>query len=149
MRILRLFRTAVCQLGSVPETWSSLQPRARLMPISMVLATGERESDVPIRPKRPRTEPKIYHLVSLCPGRIKRSTKRTSTMRILTKSWGSAASANAAVEPVMPTLTPQRRLQRPTVSPPQNSENPGAWSVAAPLRRASRRSDMTHQCSSC
>lgn len=49
----------------------------------------------------------------------------TSTMRILTNRLGSAASAIAAVEPVMPTQAPQRRLQAPTVSPPQKMANPG------------------------
>lgn len=44
-------------------------------------------------------------------------------MRILTKSDGSAASEIAAVEPEMPTLRPQNRLQRPTVRPPQKMEN--------------------------
>jgi hypothetical protein len=48
----------------------------------------------------------------------------TSTIKILTNNWGSAASAKAAVEPVIPTETPQRRLQNPTVSPPQNNEYP-------------------------
>lgn len=48
----------------------------------------------------------------------------TSTIKILTNNCGSAASAKAAVEPVIPTLTPQRRLQNPTVSPPQNNEYP-------------------------
>ena len=48
----------------------------------------------------------------------------TSTMRILTNSDGSAASPNAAVEPVMPTDTPHRRLQTPTVRPPQKRANP-------------------------
>lgn len=49
---------------------------------------------------------------------------KTSTTKILTKRLGSAASARAAVAPVMPTQTPQRRLQAPTVRPPQNSANP-------------------------
>lgn len=45
-------------------------------------------------------------------------------MRILTKSWGSAASARAAVEPVIPTETPQSKLHTPTVKPPQKMEKP-------------------------
>jgi len=48
----------------------------------------------------------------------------TSTTRILTKRLGSAASATAAVAPVTPTLRPQRRLQVPTVRPPQKSAKP-------------------------
>ena len=50
----------------------------------------------------------------------------TSTIRILTKRLGSAASAKAAVAPVIPTETPQRRLQEPTVRPPQKSAKPAA-----------------------
>jgi hypothetical protein len=42
-------------------------------------------------------------------------------MRIFTNNAGSAASAKAAVEPVMPTEIPQSRLQMPTVNPPQKS----------------------------
>lgn len=45
----------------------------------------------------------------------------TSTMRIFTNNAGSAASAKAAVEPVMPTEIPQSKLQMPTVKPPQKS----------------------------
>ena len=45
-------------------------------------------------------------------------------MRIFTNKFGSAASASAAVEPVMPTETPQRRLQKPTVRPPQKIAKP-------------------------
>lgn len=47
-------------------------------------------------------------------------------MRILTKSDGSAASEIAAVEPEMPTQIPQKRLQRPTVRPPQKMEKAGS-----------------------
>lgn len=52
---------------------------------------------------------------------------KTSTMRILTKRFGSAASARAAVEPVMPTETPHRRLHAPTMRPPQKMAKPTAW----------------------
>lgn len=65
------------------------------------LAEGYRKGYTPMSPNKPRMLPK------------------TSTMRILTKRFGSAASASAAVAPVMPTETPQRRLHTPTVSPPQ------------------------------
>ena len=58
--------------------------------------------DAPMRPNNPMMLPK------------------TSTMRIFTNKFGSAASASAALEPVIPTQTPQRRLHTPTVSPPQN-----------------------------
>ena len=61
---------------------------------------------LPMSPKRPRILPK------------------TSTTRIFTKRSGSAASEIAAVEPVIPTQTPQRRLQTPTVRPPQNNAKP-------------------------
>lgn len=69
-----------------------------------------------IRPKRPKTEPKI------------------STTKTLTKSWGSWASAKAALEPVMPTQTPQRRLHTPTVRPPQK--------MACPVDKASVPHDL-------
>lgn len=59
-----------------------------------------------MRPKSPRTEPKI------------------SMTRILTNRAESAASATAAVDPVIPTQIPQTRLPRPTVRPAQKSEKP-------------------------
>jgi hypothetical protein len=62
--------------------------------------------NAPIRPNSPKILP------------------NTSTTRILTNRLGSAASAMAAVDPVMPTQAPQRRLQAPTVRPPQNMANP-------------------------
>ena len=65
----------------------------------------------PINPNKPRMLPK------------------TSTTRILTNRVGSAASARAAVEPVIPTQTPQRRLQAPTVMPPQKTAKPNAYGV--------------------
>ena len=49
---------------------------------------------------------------------------KTSTMRILTNRFGSPASDSAAVDPVIPTDTPQRRLHTPTVSPPQKIAKP-------------------------
>lgn len=60
----------------------------------------------PINPNKPRILPK------------------TSTMRILTNRFGSAASAMAAVEPVIPTQIPQSRLHAPTVTPPQKTAKP-------------------------
>ena len=66
------------------------------------LACRVRE-DAPIRPNKPRMLP------------------NTSTIRTFTNNAGSAASASAAVEPVTPTEIPQRRLQKPTVKPPQKS----------------------------
>lgn len=60
-----------------------------------------------ISPNKPNTEPKI------------------SMTKTLTKSCGSCASASAALEPVMPTQMPQRRLQMPTVRPPQKMAKPG------------------------
>ena len=59
----------------------------------------------------------------------------TSTIKILTNKFGSAASAMAAVEPVMPTETPQRRLHAPTVRPPQKSAKPERGQCAISLRR--------------
>jgi hypothetical protein len=52
-----------------------------------------------ITPNKPRALPKI------------------STMRILTKVDGVCASARAQPEPVTPTHTPQKRLERPTERP--------------------------------
>lgn len=50
-------------------------------------------------PKSPRALPKI------------------STIRILTNIEDSCASARAALVPEIPTVIPQIRLERPTVSP--------------------------------
>jgi len=63
----------------------------------------------PINPNRPKILPK------------------TSTTRIFTNKSGSAASDRAAVDPVMPTQTPQRKLHAPTVRPPQKRANPVKW----------------------
>lgn len=49
---------------------------------------------------------------------------KTSTTKILTNRFGSAASDSAAVDPVIPTQTPQRRLHAPTVRPPQKRAKP-------------------------
>ena len=59
-----------------------------------------------IRPNKPTIEPNI------------------SIMRTLTKSCASAASAMAQVEPVIPTHTPQKRFDTPTVMPAQNNAYP-------------------------
>ena len=75
-----------------------------------------------IRPKRPRIELKIsmtriltklqhVSLESLWPGHS-------------SYSEGSAASAKAALLPLMPTETPQTKLHMPTVKPAQNKANP-------------------------
>ena len=66
----------------------------------------------PINPNRPRILPK------------------TSTMRILTNKFGSAASARAAVEPVIPTQIPQSKLHAPTVIPPQKTAKPSGREVS-------------------
>ena len=42
----------------------------------------------------------------------------------ITHRLGSAASARAALLPLMPTETPQMRLHMPTVSPDQKSAYP-------------------------
>ena len=55
-----------------------------------------------MRPKRPMALPKI------------------STMRILTKSAGLAASERAAPDPTWPTQMPHTRLVRPVVIPAPN-----------------------------
>ena len=57
-----------------------------------------------MRPKSPMALPKI------------------SMTRILTNKDGSWASERAAPLPVMPTQTPQARLDKPTVKPPQKTE---------------------------
>ncbi|CAG8533185.1 1590_t:CDS:2 [Acaulospora colombiana] len=54
---------------------------------------------------------------------------KTSTTSMRTNKVGSAASEIAAVEPVMPTAIPQKRLQRPTVRPPQNRAKPSEYSA--------------------
>ena len=61
---------------------------------------------LPIKPNKPKIELKI------------------SMTNILTNNVGSAASAKAALLPVIPTLTPHNKLQIPTVKPPQNNEKP-------------------------
>src|SRR4051794_31252877 len=74
-----------------------------------VISKGPRKdgsANSPIKPNKPMILPK------------------TSTTRILTNKLGSAASASAAVDPVMPTDTPQSKLQSPTVRPPQKSAKP-------------------------
>jgi hypothetical protein len=63
----------------------------------------------------------------------------TSTTSILTKRFGSAASASAAVDPVMPTQTPQRRLHTPTVRPPQKSAKPVKVGWSLPFHREHER----------
>lgn len=68
--------------------------------IRMVIRSNECNEDVPMRPNKPIILP------------------NTSTIRILTKRFGSAASAKAAVDPVMPTQTPHSKLHTPTVKPP-------------------------------
>lgn len=55
-----------------------------------------------ISPKRPMALPKI------------------STIKIRTKSEGSAASASAAPDPTWPTQRPQTKLTTPVVSPAPN-----------------------------
>ena len=74
----------------------------------------------PINPNRPRILPK------------------TSTMRILTNKFGSAASARAAVEPAIPTQIPQRRLHTPTVMPPQKMAKPNGQEVRKIVVMATR-----------
>jgi hypothetical protein len=72
----------------------------------------------------------------------------TSTIKILTNNDGSAASARAAVEPVIPTDIPHSRLHRPTARPPQNSANPAcskmvSWKSGLSITR------LTHPCRNC
>ncbi len=66
------------------------------------IATLLTMSTAMIRPKRPMALAKI------------------STMRILTKRDGSAASARAAPDPTWPTQMPHTRLTRPVVRPAPN-----------------------------
>jgi hypothetical protein len=49
-----------------------------------------------------------------------------STIRILTNNDEFCASANAAPEPTIPTQTPQKRLDQPTVMPAPNIANPAS-----------------------
>jgi len=70
------------------------------------LNINKKQPNPPINPNNPKMLP------------------NTSTTKILTNRSGSAASARAAVDPVIPTQTPHRRLHAPTVSPPQKSAKP-------------------------
>lgn len=80
-----------------------------------------------MRPKRPRMELKISMtriLTNLTghKGLVLKALGRAAAMKAY--RVGSAASANAALLPLMPTATPQMRLHIPTVRPDQNNAYP-------------------------
>ena len=50
--------------------------------------------------------------------------------KVFTHRLGSAASASAALLPLIPTETPQMRLHMPTVMPAQKSAYPVYWLAA-------------------
>ena len=58
---------------------------------------------------------------------------KISTIRILTNVAGVCASASAQLAPTAPTHTPQKRLERPTVTPEEKiayeSNNALSWSI--------------------
>ncbi len=96
----------------------SVEPRDHSPPKSAALLVTSRPI---IKAKRPITELKISMmriLTKLCSSQ--RIIYRSEGGRGTTHSEGSAASANAAPLPLMPTDTPQIRLQKPTVMPVQN-----------------------------
>ena len=77
-----------------------------------------------INPKRPRTDEKISMtkiLTNLNAISMPHKMCETGYASASTHKLGSAASANAALDPLMPTLTPQIRLHIPTSSPLQKS----------------------------
>ena len=75
-----------------------------------------------IRPKRPRMELKISMTRILT--KLQLISSGTLSAEYLSYSEGSAASAKAALLPLMPTETPQIKLHMPTVKPAQNKANP-------------------------
>lgn len=121
---------------ALPETSNPTMNRYRPRSGTATPGNTTRGSSLPINPKRPRIDEKtefrssasrptsiesIGHTGQAVPNERSDSPSMT---RILTNSWGSAASASAAFEPEMPTATPHRRLHTPVVKPPQNSEKP-------------------------
>jgi hypothetical protein len=83
--------------------WSSIDPLREIISKS---AAQRGVLIQPINPKSPRILP------------------NTSTTRTLTNKSGSAASAIAALAPVIPTQRPHSRLHEPTVRPPQKRAYP-------------------------
>lgn len=78
--------------------------------------------------------PPIAHANSFVPAVISNATispnmgmilEKISTIKILMNNCPSAASATAALAPVIPTDAPPMRLQRPVVMPPQKRRWPG------------------------
>ena len=63
-------------------------------------------------------------LTNLVEGLLALDGWRATYCVCYTYRLGSAASARAALDPLMPTLTPHIRLHAPTKSPDQKSANP-------------------------
>ena len=74
-----------------------------------------------IRPKRPRIELKISMTRIFTNLRSLVSMKGASESANAPYKPGSAASASAALLPLIPTDMPQMRLHMPTVNPAQNN----------------------------
>ncbi len=72
-----------------------------------------------IKPNRPSTELKISMTRILT--NLHRISPVFGMQESITHKVGSAASANAAPLPLMPTDTPQIKLHNPTVKPAQNT----------------------------
>jgi hypothetical protein len=77
-----------------------------------------------IRPKRPNTELKISTTNILTNLAFMSVKNFHVTQRRLSYKLGSAASANAALLPLIPTDTPHIKLHIPTVNPAQKRANP-------------------------
>ena len=79
-----------------------------------------------MRPKRPKIAAKIS-MVRILTNLVCCEFQKGDVGKIWTYSVGSAASASAALLPLMPTHTPQIKLHMPTVIPAQNSAYPVNW----------------------
>lgn len=77
-----------------------------------------------INPNSPRTELKISMTSTLTNLRPVSTYVRSLSRYNETYKVESAASAKAALLPLMPTDTPQMRLHIPTVTPDQNRAKP-------------------------
>jgi len=77
-----------------------------------------------MRPKSPSTELKIS--ITRILTNLQESQHNAQPDHLLQRSHklGSAASANAALLPLIPTDTPQIKLHIPTVNPDQNRAKP-------------------------
>lgn len=77
-----------------------------------------------INPNSPRTELKISMTSTLTNLQLVSMVTKIYVGCNGSYKLGSAASAKAALLPLMPTETPQMRLHMPTVTPDQKRANP-------------------------